>query len=165
MSFNVTDGATEYIVAWFGMGSDYTVPDKALYKAITSGHKYFVSKLFCIGEGNEDSEHETEEPAKPANKPAQRPAPQAPAQHAPIVPAAEMHAEVVTEWPADFIQEMVTTYKAAHANQIKNALKGSCFTPANGVEVAREWMAVYKEQRNNGADTVQATKYANEYLG
>jgi len=54
----VTDGATSFEEPWYGMGSDYSVPDKALYKAITSGHKYFLSKLFCIGEGNEDSEHD-----------------------------------------------------------------------------------------------------------
>jgi hypothetical protein len=87
MAFKITDGVTSFEETWFGMGSDYTVPDKAMYKAITSGHKYFISKLFCIGEGNEDSEHDTPEDVKPAPKPAQaqRPA-QPPAQHAPIAP-------------------------------------------------------------------------------
>ena len=51
------EGNTE-TVKWFGRGSDYSVPDKALYKAITSGHKYFLMKLFNIGVGNEDSEHD-----------------------------------------------------------------------------------------------------------
>lgn len=44
---------------WTGYGSDYVVPDKAIYKAITSGHKYFLMKLFNIGVGNEDSEHDS----------------------------------------------------------------------------------------------------------
>jgi hypothetical protein len=59
---HVSDGETSVDLPWIGRGSDYTVPDKALYKAITSGHKYFVAKLFNIGEGNEDSEHEAAEP-------------------------------------------------------------------------------------------------------
>jgi hypothetical protein len=59
--FTVTDGETEIKSPWVGMGSDYSTPDKALYKGYTSGHKYFLMKLLCIGEGNEDSEHETEE--------------------------------------------------------------------------------------------------------
>lgn len=59
--FLITDGTVNQQLGWFGMGSDYTVPDKALYKAITSGHKYFLMKLLCIGAGNEDGEHESEE--------------------------------------------------------------------------------------------------------
>lgn len=47
---------------WLGMGADYTAPDKATYKAITSGHKYFLMKLFNIGIGNMDSEHDSGEP-------------------------------------------------------------------------------------------------------
>jgi len=59
--FSVTDGATTVQEHWYGMGSDYSVPDKALYKAITSGHKYYLAKLLCVGAGNEDAEHEEEE--------------------------------------------------------------------------------------------------------
>ena len=51
-------------VAWYGRGADYSVPDKAMYKAITSGHKYFLMKLFNVGAGNEDGEHEVQQPAK-----------------------------------------------------------------------------------------------------
>lgn len=84
----VTDGETESAQPWYGFGADYTTPDKAIYKAITSGHKYFLSKLLMIGEGNEDGEHESapEAPApqnaaqRQANgngaKPASAPAPQ-----------------------------------------------------------------------------------------
>lgn len=46
---------------WVGRGSDYSTPDKALYKAITSGHKYFLMKLFNVGIGNEDGEHEVQD--------------------------------------------------------------------------------------------------------
>lgn len=57
-AMTVTDGEGQYEVPWVGRGSDYAVPDKALYKAITSGHKYFLMKLLNIGVGNEDSEHD-----------------------------------------------------------------------------------------------------------
>jgi hypothetical protein len=58
--FIVADDESQMELIWPGYGSDYTVPDKAIYKAITSGHKYFLAKLLCIGADNEDSEHETE---------------------------------------------------------------------------------------------------------
>jgi len=72
----VTDGETSLELPWAGAGSDYSVPDKALYKAITSGHKYFLMKLLCIGEGNEDGEHEQETKQEPREKqaPARKPA-------------------------------------------------------------------------------------------
>jgi hypothetical protein len=56
----VTDGETQMELPWVGRGSDFSVPDKALYKAITSGHKYFLMKLLNVGVGNEDGEHEAE---------------------------------------------------------------------------------------------------------
>lgn len=55
---HITDGESELLMRWCGRGSDYMTPDKALYKAITSGHKYFLMKLLNIGVGNEDGEHE-----------------------------------------------------------------------------------------------------------
>ena len=58
----ITDGEKEARAQWVGMGTDYTAPDKAVYKAITSGHKYFIMKLFNIGIGNTDSEHDSAEP-------------------------------------------------------------------------------------------------------
>lgn len=70
----ITDGESEIIVPWVGFGSDYAVPDKAIYKAITSGDKYFRMKLLSIGEGNEDGEHEDDEPAKSARQPQRQPA-------------------------------------------------------------------------------------------
>ena len=67
----VTDGETESAQPWFGFGADYTTPDKAVYKAVTSGHKYFLSKLLMIGEGNEDGEHEAA-PEAPQQAPARQ---------------------------------------------------------------------------------------------
>lgn len=61
MTIVVTDGDSDYSADWTGAGNDYTAPDKAIYKAITSGHKYFLMKLFNIGIGNEDGEHESGE--------------------------------------------------------------------------------------------------------
>lgn len=59
----VADGGdVTHEALWIGRGSDYSVPDKAVYKAITSGHKYFLMKLFNIGVGNEDGEHDAESP-------------------------------------------------------------------------------------------------------
>lgn len=55
---HVADDDGEIVLPWVGRGSDYSVPDKALYKALTSGHKYFLMKLLNIGEGNEDGEHD-----------------------------------------------------------------------------------------------------------
>lgn len=68
-------------VRWFGFGSDYAVPDKAFFKAVTSGHKYFLMKLLNIGAGNEDGEHENPpaEPARISSAPAARAREQAPA--------------------------------------------------------------------------------------
>lgn len=72
----ITDGEGELKAEWTGRGSDFSVPDKALYKAITSGHKYFLTKLLNIGVGNEDGEHEAENEAtaKPQARPQAQPA-------------------------------------------------------------------------------------------
>lgn len=61
LALTIEDGEHEFMSAWVGVGSDYMTPDKALYKAITSGHKYFLMKLLNVGAGNEDGEHETGE--------------------------------------------------------------------------------------------------------
>lgn len=58
MVMTLSDGETTLEYPWHGMGTDYTVADKAFFKAITSGHKYFLMKLLNIGVGNEDGEHE-----------------------------------------------------------------------------------------------------------
>ena len=61
MTLADSDG-NDHTAIWVGSGTDFTSPDKAIYKAITSGHKYFMLKLFVVGAGNEDSEHEEAEP-------------------------------------------------------------------------------------------------------
>jgi hypothetical protein len=66
----VTDGHESIEDAWVGFGSDYTNSvDKAVYKAITSGHKYYLMKLLNIGAGNEDGEHDEPEPEQPRRIP------------------------------------------------------------------------------------------------
>lgn len=75
MAFTIAGAGEALAFPWVGRGSDYSVPDKAMYKAITSAHKYFLMKLLNIGAGNEDGEHETAEaPKQPAAKQA-KPAP------------------------------------------------------------------------------------------
>jgi hypothetical protein len=63
LEMHLTDGTSEAYYPWTGMGVDYSAPDKAMYKAITSGHKYFIMKLLNVGVGNEDGEHESPPPA------------------------------------------------------------------------------------------------------
>lgn len=53
-----SDESEQPLYPWVGYGTDYKLPDKALYKAQTSGHKYFMMKLFNIGVDNTDSEHD-----------------------------------------------------------------------------------------------------------
>jgi hypothetical protein len=72
----LADGDSQLEMPWVGRGNDFAVPDKALYKAITSGHKYFLAKILNIGIGNEDGEHE-EIPAA-SNQAAKRQPPTAP---------------------------------------------------------------------------------------
>lgn len=74
MEMTVRVGNTESTHKWVGAGNDYSTPDKAVYKAQTSGHKYFLMKLFMIGDGNGDGEHEPPYEGRkntPARKPAQ----------------------------------------------------------------------------------------------
>ena len=64
----ITDGESTLEYPWVGLGSDYVVPNKAFYKAVTSGHRYFLTKLLNIGVGNEDGEHESEPQQKPQER-------------------------------------------------------------------------------------------------
>lgn len=91
----VTDGTEKHESDWVGFGTDYSTPDKAVYKAITSGHKYFEMKLLNIGIGNEDGEHENGEDKKPAGKVAQT----APVRNQ-SNPVAKVENEIITaaEW-------------------------------------------------------------------
>jgi hypothetical protein len=103
----VADDEKELVMSWVGRGSDYTVPDKALYKAITSGHKYFLMKLLNIGEGNEDSEHDAAD-EQPTQQRRQSP-PQTPTQQRnggkptppPAAPPADNEDDGVASWAAN----------------------------------------------------------------
>jgi hypothetical protein len=154
LCLKVTDGVSSFEEPWYGMGSDYSVPDKALYKAITSGHKYFLSKLFCIGEGNEDGEHENGED-QPAPRPAQarpsnsKPAPEAPKPTAPAAP-------VVVDAPALTLEEALNTTNrdgelygslsteklSLMANAITKKLRGSPVTAEERAESERKYAAI-----------------------
>lgn len=64
MDFVVTaEGGEQMVCPWVCRGTDYSAIDVAIYKAITSGHKYFLMKLLNIGVGNEDGEHDEPDPA------------------------------------------------------------------------------------------------------
>lgn len=100
----VADDEKEITAMWVGRGSDYTVPDKALYKAITSGHKYFLMKLLNIGEGNEDGEHEPAEESprqQPQRQTQQPPAQATHRQPAPPTTNGNGHKPPTVEAPAD----------------------------------------------------------------
>lgn len=67
MDFVVTaEGGEQMVCPWVCRGTDYSAIDVAIYKAITSGHKYFLMKLLNIGVGNDDSEHESKDAPEPA---------------------------------------------------------------------------------------------------
>jgi len=125
--FRVSDGETSIEHLWFGMGSDYVVPDKALYKAVTSGHKYFLMKLLCIGAGNEDGEHEPESVGRPAegkDTPKKQPAKQGngkPAQPSLVELTMEEALEVVNSQGAKY-GEIATETLANMANSIQRAM-------------------------------------------
>lgn len=114
--FKITDGVETLEQLWFGMGSDYSVPDKALYKAITSGHKYFLMKLLCVGAGNEDGEHESEDDGKRFTKTNSKPVAPPPPEYPP-----ETH-----EDPASIPQNGAPKVApAAMALETANFVKGS----------------------------------------
>jgi hypothetical protein len=58
------DGELFSSVQWVGSGVDYRVPDKAVWKAVTGGHRYFVSKLLMIAEGTEGLDSSVHQPAR-----------------------------------------------------------------------------------------------------
>ena len=143
----VTDGETSFDETWFGMGSDYAVPDKALYKAITSGHKYFLSKLFCIGEGNEDGEHEGE----PAQAPQPAPKQAAPKPAAPVAPVtANIDAPTMTLVEAmnelssegELYGNLPTEKLAVRSNAIRKALASTPMSADERAERVRKHTAI-----------------------
>jgi hypothetical protein len=159
--FTITDGGDKEILSpWVGMGSDYMTPDKAVYKAITSGHKYFLMKLLCIGAGNEDGEHETEDekqPAKPANKPAPKPAEQKreepAAQTAPTL--GDLDLESITTWAKEF---------NIQPNHMRQTFKLSALPVTAGGDEIRQWVIDYKAERTRKLEPAEAAEIANSKI-
>jgi hypothetical protein len=161
-TMTLTDGETQMDMAWCGRGTDFASPDKALYKAITSGHKYFLAKLLNIGIGNEDGEHE-EEPAQDntkASRQGQATRPQAAqkAQGATTTPQRTVDASTgeitVSDVPTDAELEILGTWLTpldAQAWAVKNGACGNEFeartsfakvVDAHGGKLTKENIAV-----------------------
>lgn len=142
MTMTVIDGNNTYTVEWVGCGVDYRVPDKAVYKAITSGHKYFLTKMLMIGIGNEDSEHDT---------------PEAPVKKQSLVKEAQDLGGV------SVYTAVVQAGLAENEHSAKNAL-AKCRTGYNTSEKAIAWMRVYRGYRDQDMDSQSAADKANEEL-
>ena len=123
----VSDGVSTMTMPWFGVGADYGAPDKATYKAITSGHKYFLAKLFCIGVGNEDGEHESEEPTQSAQQAKRQPQVVEQRKAVMLEPAAEKKAAYPVEWktPADAQAWAVSNKHCSNEFEAKASFKNS----------------------------------------
>jgi len=123
----ISDGVSTMTMPWFGVGADYAAPDKATYKAITSGHKYFLAKLFCIGVGNEDGEHESDEPTQSAQQAKRQP--QVVEQKKTVMPepTAEKKAAYPVEWktPADAQAWAVSNKHCSNEFEAKASFKNS----------------------------------------
>lgn len=131
LEMNITDGESSMVQQWVGRGSDYGVPDKALYKAITSGHKYFLMKLFNIGVGNDDGEHE-ESPQSAQKKQTQKP-PQNNGNVTNYAPLPDDEQTIVEAPAAEFFT--VTTAlidRFTHEKHTKNAAKKLGVTSISG---------------------------------
>lgn len=72
VKYTITDGHEVLSAIFFGMAADNAPGDKALYKALTGAHKYFMLKTFSISTG--DDEDPEREPDAPPRKPQPRPA-------------------------------------------------------------------------------------------
>lgn len=110
MHMRIAVDDAEFVAPWTGAGADYRVPDKAVYKAITSGQKYFLMKLFCIGVGNEDGEHE------PASEKAYVPTSK-------TSPQDTDYGSVATA-EGIFLKDMEVAELAEYANRLTDYLKG-----------------------------------------
>lgn len=113
----ITDGKDAATAKWCGIGSDYSTPDKAVYKAITSGHKYFLMKLLNIGVGNEDSEHEPAEKEQPRQNQTEQ------------KPAEILEAEALTNSDGVKYGDIPTDTLALMANSMTKALAKDDVTP------------------------------------
>jgi len=127
--FTISDGETSLELPWTGRGTDYTTPDKALYKAITSGHKYFLMKLLNVGEGNEDSEHEADDDKQAA-----------PAQPAPVLTLVE--AKAIKNSKGSAYGEIDSEVLSHMSGSIDKALKQNHLTAETRLEHLRKLEAI-----------------------
>lgn len=131
----------ELRMTWAGAGSDYAVPDKAVYKAITSGHKYFLMKLFCIGVGNDDGEHEPPNGGavstgqRNGHAPHPRPQGESAAPESDAIADARAWLEGETATLRAVAAAAVMTGRYGHAAHAYNALKSNPDIVEHGVEV------------------------------
>lgn len=96
--FVVTDGVTEWICPFSAAGVDFSSPDRAVAKATTLGHKYFLAKLLCVGVGNEDAEADVEPPSPPAQARRPAPSPSAPSRVRQETRLAADVEELIAQW-------------------------------------------------------------------
>lgn len=167
----VTDGEEEMIVFWFGRGSDYNTPDKALYKAMTSGHKYFMMKLLNIGAGNEDGEHD---PAPQASQRQRRR--NGNGQRQPMIAQLQPEKPAGADangFPGALLDRLLQTPEASFKNRDKliEALTDSrVITPQTPFNTIVKWCGVYcanrkaeetREETLEIADNIIANEAAN----
>jgi hypothetical protein len=142
--FVITDGETSYTAMWAGSGNDYSTPDKAVYKAMTSGHKYFLMKLLNIGVGNEDGEHESEAETSSAKSAASVSKSPAKVAHAP-----EQHADCP---PGNITPQMLVDNGLA--KDLPSAAQDVNILGVAGKPAAEYWprVVLYRKWRNAGKD-------------
>jgi hypothetical protein len=143
----VTDGETERVIPWVGYGTDYSTQDKAIYKAITSGHKYFLMKLLSIGIGNEDGEHDAESDTQ-VHKPSAQPN-QVPRQ----TQASSQYSGTINP---QIIVDAGMADNIPNAGALINALKIAGKPAAEYMPI----VALYRNHRNAGKSVEEAAKAA-----
>lgn len=149
----LSDGEDTQDLLWYGLGSDYAVPDKAVYKAITSGHKYFLMKLLNVGAGNEDDEHEASEEVKVIKQPSQQ-RPQSSGQVWPVAgvssngngakPPARPHWNSVDEavlWGMDQGAFKAIQHAQNAYNKLRDEAKASDNPPKSAKDMFDRWFA------------------------
>lgn len=165
----ITDGESEILAPWMGFGNDYAMPDKAAYKAITSGDKYFRMKLLSIGEGAEDGEHEEEpaqkpqpkptQPAKPAQPPAERKA--EPMRQAPPPEPQTEPTRDAQGWPFEMVGNLAREFELV-PQRMRSTMNMSNLDPNTAtMDDCRAWVMRYKAARGDDKTPQEAAKVAN----
>lgn len=130
---------------WSGRGSDFTAPDKAHYKATTSGHKYFMMKQFNIGVGNEDGEHE-EGDAAVAIVRKQQQQQQQQQQQKPVQNRPQKQPPKAGEWSDRFLNYCADNVQM-DKQEILTTLKGKFSHGPTNDEEAKEQLAWLKDSK------------------